>query len=297
MRSTVLGVAICVLGAFVLASEPEAKRLGGGRSIGTQRNIASTPPAAKPAPAPQQSAPVQQAQSAGAQGGAANAGTGSRWANLLGGLAIGGLLATIFSGGGLAAIFLLVVVVAGVFAYRAFARARAETERSMQYAGMSVGSGAYGALGTETVAAPPPSQAAGFEPRRAEPGLPDVPADFDVAGFLRAAKLNFIKLQVANDRGDLEEIREVTTPEMFEELKGPIMERSGLAQQTDVVSLNADLLEVKTEGDRHCASVRFSGMVWEIAGSAPMGFEEIWNLVKPVDGSSGWLLAGIQQPH
>jgi len=294
MRSTVLGVAICVLGAFMLASEPEAKRLGGGRSIGMQRNTTSAPPAARPVQAPQQAAP---AQSAGAQGSAPNAGSGNRWATLLGGLAIGGVLASIFSGGGLAAILVLLVLVAGVFAYRAFARARAGAERNMQYAGLSVGPGAYGALGTETVAAPPPSQAAGFEPRRAESGFPNVPADFDVAGFLRAAKLNFIKLQVANDRGDLEEIREVTTPEMFEELKGPIMERSGLAQQTDVVSLNADLLEVKTEGDRHCASVRFSGMVWEIAGSAPMGFEEIWNLVKPVDDSSGWLLAGIQQPH
>jgi len=297
MRSTVLGVAICVLGALTLASETEAKRLGAGRSVGTQRNITSAPPAAKPAQGPQQAAPAQQAQSTGAQGAAANAGTGGRWAALLGGLAIGGLLASMFSGGGLAAILLLVVVVAGVFAYRAFARARAGTERSMQYAGQSAGPGAYGALGTETVAAPPPSQAAGFEPRRAESRLPNVPADFDAQGFLRAAKLNFIKLQVANDRGNLEEIREVTTPEMFDELKGPILERSGLAQQTDVVSLNADLLEVKTEGDRHCASVRFSGMVWEVAGSAPMGFEEIWNLVKPVDGSSGWLLAGIQQPH
>ena len=33
------------------------------------------------------------------------------------------------------------------------------------------------------------------------------------------------------------------------------------------------------------------------AGAAPAGFEEIWNLVKPVDGSSGWQLAGIQQMH
>ena len=27
----------------------------------------------------------------------------------------------------------------------------------------------------------------------------------------------------------------------------------------------------------------------------PKAFDEMWNLVKPVDGSSGWLLAGIQQ--
>jgi len=293
MRSTVVGIAICVLGAVMVAGEVEAKRLGGGRSVGMQRNVTSAPPAAKPAASPQQAAPAQQA----AAGPAAAAGNGSRWGAILGGLAIGGLLGAMFSGGGLAAMLLLaVLVVAGVYAYRALARSRAGAQQPMRYAGVG-GPGGYGALGTETVAAPPPSQLAGFDPIGAELRAPNVPADFDAQGFLRAAKLNFIKLQVANDRGNLDEIQEVTTPEMFEELKTPILERSGLAQQTDVVSLNADLLEVITEGDRHRASVRFSGMVWEVAGSAPMGFEEIWHLVKPVDGSTGWLLAGIQQPH
>ena len=71
----------------------------------------------------------------------------------------------------------------------------------------------------------------------------------------------------------------------------------GDAQHTDVVSLNADLLEVATEQDGHWASVRFSGTVRETPGAAPVGFEEVWNLVKPAQGSSGWLLAGIQQMH
>lgn len=295
MRSTVVGIAVCVLGTVMLVGEVDAKRLGGGRSIGMQRNVTSAPPAAKPAQSPQQAAPAQQA--AAGQAAAPAAGSGSRWGAILGGLAIGGLLGALFSGSGLAATLLLaVLLVAGVLAYKAFARSRASARQPMQYAGAG-GPAGYGTLGTETVAAPPPSQLAELEPRGTDARAPNMPADFDAHGFLRAAKLNFIKLQVANDRGNLDEIREVTTPEMFEELKSPILERSGLAQQTDVVSLNADLLEVKTEGDRHCASVRFSGMVWEVAGSAPMGFEEIWHLVKPVDGSTGWLLAGIQQPH
>ena len=64
-----------------------------------------------------------------------------------------------------------------------------------------------------------------------------------------------------------------------------------------VFRLNADLLEAVTEGDRHCASVRFSGLVRETPGAEPASFEEVWNLIKPVDGSSGWQLAGIQQMH
>jgi predicted lipid-binding transport protein (Tim44 family) len=44
-------------------------------------------------------------------------------------------------------------------------------------------------------------------------------------------------------------------------------------------------------------SVRFTGLLREDGTVLPKDFDEIWNLVKPVDGSSGWLLAGIQQTH
>ena len=105
-----------------------------------------------------------------------------------------------------------------------------------------------------------------------------------------------MKLQAANDAGDREALRELCTMELFAELQRDLERRQG-GQQTDVLSLNADLLEVTTEGERHWASVRFSGQIRETPGSAPEGFEEVWNLCKPVDGSSGWLLAGIQQMH
>src|SRR5204862_2186701 len=91
----------------------------------------------------------------------------------------------------------------------------------------------------------------------------------------------------------LDEIREFTTREMFDELHRDI--QGGHA--TDVVALDADLLELSSEQNQHWASVRFSGMVRETPGTEPVGFEEVWNLVKPSDGSSGWLLAGIQQMH
>jgi predicted lipid-binding transport protein (Tim44 family) len=154
----------------------------------------------------------------------------------------------------------------------------------------------YAGLGSETVAAPPPSQAAGFDMAAGgRPQRPGIPAGFDVDGFLRSAKTNFIRLQLANDSGNVDELREVATPEMYAVLAEDLRSRG--AQHTDVVTLNADLLEVATEGDRHWASVRFSGLVSEVPGAAPAGFEEVWNLVKPVDGSSGWQLAGIQQMH
>ena len=139
----------------------------------------------------------------------------------------------------------------------------------------------------ETVATPPVAQAA---PQSSRGRLP---AGFDEGAFLKAAKLNFIRLQAANDSGRLDEIREFMTDELFDELKRDIQG----GQHTDVGSLQADLLEVATEGDRHWASVHFSGTVRDTPNAAPAEFQEVWNLVKPANGASGWLLAGIQQMH
>lgn len=122
-----------------------------------------------------------------------------------------------------------------------------------------------------------------------------MPAGFDVDGFLRQAKLNYVRLQAANDAGNLADIREFTSPEMFAEIKLQLDERGGKPQTTDVMQLNAELLDLTTEEKRYIASVRFHGQIREEANAAPEGFDEVWHLTKPVDGSAGWVVAGIQQ--
>ncbi|HZN86662.1 MAG TPA: Tim44-like domain-containing protein [Burkholderiales bacterium] len=273
-----LGIAALVLGFAVALPDAEARRLGGGRTLGAQRNITAPPPAAAPAKQASPAAPAQQ---------------GSRMLPILGGLAIGAFLGAMFADHPIMST-LLTAMLAGFLAFVALAVFRAL--RAPQSARAAPQPLQYAGLGNETVAAPPPSQSAGFDARTFGGGAApraNVPAGFDVAGFLRAAKSNFIRLQIANDNGNLEELREVTTPEMFEALR----QDTAAGQQTDVVTLNADLLEVATEGARHWASVRFTGLVREAPGAEPAGFEEVWNLAKPVDGSTGWVLAGIQQMH
>jgi len=104
-----------------------------------------------------------------------------------------------------------------------------------------------------------------------------------------------VRLQAANDAKNLDDLREFVSPEMFAEIKLQMDERGDAAQQTDVVTLNGELLEVTSDGNRHIASVRFSGMIREEAGGAAHPFDEVWNLAKPLDGSKGWVVAGIQQ--
>jgi len=272
MSKWLLTAFVAVLGAAFLVTEADARRLGGARSLGTQRSV--TAPPAKPAQ--QQAAPAQQQPSQAAP--AAN--TGSRWLPILGGLALGGMLGYLFGGSGLVGILLLAALALGAaLAIRALMRRRAEEPaQPVQFAGMK----------GETMIAPS---------QLASPQAAALPSGFDAAGFLRGAKLNFVRLQIANDLGKLDEVREFTTEEMFEELKKDVVTRASAVQQTDVVALEAELLEVATERDRHWASVRFSGMVRETRGTEPVPFQEIWNLAKPTDGSSGWLLAGIQQMH
>jgi predicted lipid-binding transport protein (Tim44 family) len=263
MGKWLLALSVAALGTILVINDADARRIGGGRSLGVQRNV--TAPPAKQAQ-PQQAQPQQQAPQ------------GNRWAGILGGLAIGGLLGYLFGGNGLLGLLLLAVLALGIgFALRAALRRREEA-RPLQLAGM----------GNETLVAQPQAGApavAGAAVR--------IPAGFDMTGFLRTAKMQFIRLQAANDTGRVDEIREFTTPEMFEELRAELQPGS----HTDVVALNADLLELAQEKDSYWASVRFSGTVREDQGAEPVGFEEVWNLVKPADGSSGWLLAGIQQMH
>jgi len=282
MRKGLIGLCALALCATFALESADAARLGGARSSGVQRSVPKAPPTAAPAkPAQQQAAPNQAAPAAQPQ---AQPSGLARWMPMLGGLALGGLLGYLFAGNGLGGILLLVLLAVGaVLLFRMFARRGAQSPQPIQYAGMNHG----------TTVEPPPAQA----PGAVMPSAARFPGGFDAASFLRGAKTNFVKLQLANDQGKLDEIREFTTDEMFEALERDVIGRRGAGQQTDIESLDAQVVDFATEGEQHWVSVRFSGRAREAAQADPVDFAEVWNLVKPADGSSGWLLAGIQQMH
>lgn len=266
-----------------------AKRLGGGSSAGMQRQ-AVTPQ--KPTTAPAAAAPAAAAPAA--------APAGNRWLGPLAGLAAGVGLGYLFSQGAfggmgsiLSTILLGLLVFGGVMlAMRFFMKPRAQVQ--------AAGPNNYSMMGQETVAAPPPSQLTGMAGGGANPDFrsqfqPNIPAGFDAAGFVKQAKLSFMNLQKANDTGDLETLRDMSTDEMFTLFKSQIESRFGATQRTEVVTLAADLLEVVTENAMHIASVRFAGMIKDDGETVAAPFEEVWNLQKPVSGGGGWTLAGIQQ--
>jgi predicted lipid-binding transport protein (Tim44 family) len=278
MKNLIVFLFTLAFGAGILADDVQAARLGGGRSLGVQRQVTAPPKQATP-PTQQQPATTPQPSGPG------------RWFAPLAGLAAGLGLGWLFAQGGfgpaIGALLMALLAGAVVFALMRLLSKRRAQGPQVQYAG----------FGNETVAAPPPSQLpgdAGVQPNYRSQFVSNIPAGFDVEGFLKEARRNFLRLQEANDRGDLARLRQVTTEDMFNTLKGDVVAHSG-AQQTDVVTLNAALLELVTEGGLHWASVRFSGSIREEANALAEPFEEIWHVRKPVTGSSGWLLAGIQQ--
>ena len=125
-----------------------------------------------------------------------------------------------------------------------------------------------------------------------------IPAGFDVEGFLKAAKANFVTLQAAWDKSDIASLRAMMTDEMLSEIRTQLADREahtgGPVNHTDVVMIDAKLLGIEDIGSDYMASVEFSGMIREEPSAGPSPFREVWNMTKPKAGSVGWLVAGVQ---
>lgn len=285
MKKFWMALMVAIMGITVAVSSAEAKRMGGGGSFGK-----SSPSYSRQAPA---QSPGQSATAARPGQAAAPA---SPWRGILGGallgLGLGALLSHFGMGGELAsmigtALMIGLLAFAAIMLFRLMSRKTASQQPSPAYAGPMQKS-AIPEVGSNLGSA--------YQPVNSQPdAAPVIPADFDTAGFLRHAKTNFLRMQAAWDKADVQDIREFTTPEMFAELKMQLTERGASANNTDVVTLNAELLGVETVADEHLASVQFDGMVKEDVDAKAEPFKEIWVLSKPVTGNSGWLLAGIQQ--
>ncbi len=268
----------------LLSGVAEAKRFGGGSSFGKNRPAPTKQMQRAPEPAPQPAAPAQ-------PGGA------NRWLGPLAGLAIGAGLATMFSHGGLGdfannlSMILMVVAGAALLVFLVN-RLRKPQPAKMQYAGTG---SAYPPAGFRSENTYNSGITSGINTGAGTPQALTIPNDFPMEAFLRSAKAWFIRLQAANDRKDLNDVREYTTPEVYAEISLQMQERGNATQVTEVVSIDAELLEVVTEGDYTIASVRYTGQLRENDGAIET-IDEIWHLQKALQRSeSPWLLAGIQQ--
>lgn len=298
---------VFTLGLGSVAMDAEAaKRMGSGKSMGTQR---SATPDKAPTAANQPAA--------GAAGAAAAAPARSSWmgpvAGLAAGLGIAALASHLGFGDELASMVMMGLLAVAVMAAIGFfmrKRAAAQQGASQNQSGMQP---AYANPGNARPTAQPPTDAPAYKVSLPAGGrsaigsgiggglaaatvsTSGVPADFDVAGFERNAKVNFIRLQAANDAGNLDDIRQFTTPEMFAELKMELADRGAAAQKSDVARIEAKVVGFEEDADRYLVSVRFIGEIADMNEAANEPFDEIWHMMKSRQGNGGWVLSGIQQ--
>jgi predicted lipid-binding transport protein (Tim44 family) len=305
MKKFLASILIAVT-ALSMVADAFARPMGGGRSFGRQSSSVSRMRAPAPAPyapsspsyqpgyqrpVPAPMAPLPQQRP-------------SPWRGIIGGALVGlglGALASHFGMGGVAGGFfssllmLVLLVLAVGFIVRMFRRKTAPADQnfngfnrdpvpaSAYQGGQAAPQGGFqpGFGGTTTL--DKPHQAWG------------VPAGFDTDAFLRHAKASFIRMQAAWDRGDVNDLREFTAPEVFAELQLQIQERGGQQDYTEVVSIDAQMLGIETTERDYLASVQFNGMIRNAPGAPAEPYVEVWNMSKPLNGSGGWVLAGIQQ--
>jgi predicted lipid-binding transport protein (Tim44 family) len=310
MKKFLIGMTLA-LAALSMVGESIARPMGGGRSIGRQSSSVSRMQAPAPAPRPTQqqanrpAAPVNGAPATPAK-------QPSRFGGLIGGallgLGLGALLSHFGMGAGLANALgtILPIMLLGLAAfllYRWFRNRNGMNSAPATTPFQSFNQNPLPAGGTPEIGSGINQQYAsqqpagsGFETPAPAPHTPwGVPADFDNESFLRTAKTSFIRMQAAWDRGDVADLSQFTSPEVFAELKMQIQERGAQKEFTDVVSIDAQLLGIETVNSEYLASVQFNGMIKPAPDALAEPFAEVWNMTKPVNGSSGWVLAGIQQ--
>jgi predicted lipid-binding transport protein (Tim44 family) len=316
------------IAALSLVGEAFARPMGGGRSFGRQSQSVRQMRAPAPAPTPAQNQfqnQNQYRQTPAAAPAPMAPQRPSMWKGVLGGALLGLGLGALFShfgiggamAGALSSLLMIgLLVLAVVFIVRMFRRK--DTPANSPFQGLNPSPSAAGAApeigsGIPRTSYQPNAYQGGPVAPEIGSGQPygatssvsldkpapahvpwGMPADFDTQAFLREARAMFIRLQAAWDKGDVQDLSEFTSPEVFAELKTQILERGG-NDFTDVVSIEAQVLGIeKTERD-YLASVQFNGMIRNAPNAAPEPFVEVWNLAKPLAGTSGWVLAGIQQ--
>jgi len=318
-----LMLAVACAAVAVAPMDAEAKRLGSGRPAGMQRQMpakqADTSPPASPnnatngatnnaAARPNQAAPANAAAPAAAQPAKRS------WMGPIAGLAAGLGLAALASHFGfgealgnfmMMALLAVVAMVAIGWVMRRMRGGAAASGTGPQLAGagapfpqgarepvapqapMARDSFAAGGMGIGSGAA------AGAGAGGAAASAAAVPAGFDAAGFTRIAKMIFIRMQTANDEANLDDLRKFTTPELFASLRLDLQERGTAKQQTDVMQLDAEVVDTAQEQGQWVVSVRFHGLIREAIDQGAEPFDELWHLVKPLDDSRDWAIAGI----
>lgn len=305
---------IMVLAILALTyGEAEAARFGGGRSFGGKPSMSqpftrSTPPSS--------SFGQQNTRQGMAATPAANRGFLGGMGGILGGLLAGSLLGSMLTGGGFSGggfLDILIIALVAYLAFKFFTRRR-NVSQNMAAQGAGPSNAPYFGNSSDNTplqrTAQQPSNSGGFDwgaltgqssssTGTSNSELPGttriIPAGFDEEEFLRGAKAAYMRLNDSWDKRDINDIAQFTTPAFVAEIRRQATEDPNPGK-TEIILINASVIEVTTEGNEQDAKVYFDVLLREDPRqSTPSQIREVWHFVRPASGEGVWKLDGIQQ--
>ncbi len=282
----ILSVVIGLL--YLLNATAEAARLGGGRSFGSKPSYQRSAPAPSPSPTSPQMSPNQPRPAPGA-----TPSPMGRWGGMLGGMLMGGLIGSLLFGGGHAwggpGLLDLVLIGGGLFLLFRFLRARRMAADSPAAGGaLSFDRGPSQGWGTS-----------GYDPSAEAPTAtaeqPVLPPGFDAPEFLKGAKVMYTRMQASWDKRDLDDIRQFTSSEVFEEIRRQA-QADPTPGKTELLLVNPRILEVRENDGQTIASVLYDVMMRENREEMTKQVRELWHFSRPTNTPDAfWALEGIQQ--
>ena len=275
-----IAMALCI--GLTMSLDANAKRFGGGKSAG-----------AAPSHQTRQAAPAAAPAAAGAAGAAAKAGGASRWLGPLAGLAAGGLLASMFMGGGFQGMQFFDILIMGVIAFLIF-RFIAARRRKQQADMAPAGHSPMQRQVFEDKPAPSSIFGGGSAAPAARPVI-NAPAWFYEQNFLEAARSHFQSLQQHWDANEMDKIAEFVTPQMLDFLKRERAELGDGFQSTYIDNLSVQLDGLDDRADKTIATLTFSGVSKNSRFDQGEAFSESWNMERQQGDNPPWLVAGIRQ--
>ncbi|MDY7572057.1 TIM44-like domain-containing protein [Pseudomonas sp. CCC4.1] len=273
-----IAMALCI--GLTMSIDANAKRFGGGKSAG-----------AAPSHQTRQAAPAAAPAAAGAAGAAAKAGGASRWLGPLAGLAAGGLLASMFMGGGFQGMQFFDILIMAVIAFLIF---RFIAARRRKQADMMAPAG-HAPMQREAFDAKPAASIFGGSAAPAARPVINAPAWFNEQKFLEAARNHFQSLQQHWDANEMDKIAEFVTPQMLDFLKRERAELGDGFQSTYIDNLTVQLDGLDDRADKTIATLTFSGVSKNSRFDQGEAFSESWNMERQQGDNQPWLVAGIRQ--
>jgi len=300
----VLSVIVITLFSQLIMSEAQAKRFGGGASFGSRSSFGKS---FKRAPVKRTLSPAQKQASAKNKTLRNSMNKRGGMMGMLGALAMGGLLGSLFFGGAFENFNMFDMVLIGGILYLAF-KLMTRTQRAATthpYSRSSYQDADFDNTKTEQ------NQARSFDTDLmfkqdqsvehqtmqvddADSAIIEID-NFDQAAFLEGAKGAFSLLQHAWDTGDQSEIRRMTTDKVFAEIKQQLQDNNEV-NHTEIMSLNAEILSARQSGNQLEVQVLFDANIHELPESITSNVQELWHFIRPANSQhSMWSVDGIQQ--